>query len=241
MIYTISVLRKERGAKETYWESFLFESETGHDTVASALRALNAREPLTNATGTPVRKIEWECSCLQKRCGACAMLVNGRPRLACDARLSEFSDGSVELKPLKKFPTVSDLTVDRSILFENLKTLRLWLRTDSELTDRDRELAYASSECIQCGCCLEICPNFYAGGRFCGMATVPITTRLLVEMPTKEAKEIAKRYVKHTFEGCGKSLACRDVCPRKIDTEKLMVNANALALWKRKRRKNDHQ
>lgn len=236
MIYTISVLRKERGAKETYRESFLFESETDHDTVASALRALNAREPLTNAIGAPVRRIEWECSCLQKRCGACAMLINGRPRLACDAKLSEFPDKTVRLEPLKKFPTVSDLTVDRSILFENLKTLRLWLRTDSELTDRDRELAYASSECIQCGCCLEICPNFYPGGRFFGMSTVPITTRLLAETPVQDAKEIAQLYAKHTFEGCGKSLACKNVCPRKIDTEHLMVNANAFALWKRKRR-----
>ncbi len=241
MTYTISVLRKERGSEETYRESFLYEAETEHDTVASALRALNARERLVNADGIPARKIEWECSCLQKKCGACAMLVNGRPRLACDARLSELPSLTVKLEPLKKFPTVCDLVADRSILFENLKTLRLWLRKDAELADRDRELAYASSECIQCGCCLEICPNFYAGGSFSGMASVPVTTRLLAELPTEEAKEIAKLYAVHTFEGCGKSLACKDVCPRKIDTENLMVNANAFALWKRKRRrKNDN-
>ena len=239
--YTIFILRRERGARQACWERFVYGSETDHDTVASALRGLNDREPLTNAAGAPVRRIEWECSCLQKRCGACAMLINGRPRLACDARLSEFSEGEIWLEPLKKFPPVCDLVVDRSILFENLKRMRLWLRTDAELADGDQELAYAASGCIQCGCCLEVCPNFYPGGSFFGMAAVPIATRLLTEMPTKEARELARLYAAHAFEGCGKSFACKNICPRGIDTEELMVNANALALWKRKRRKHDTQ
>ena len=60
-----------------------------------------------------------------------------------------------------------------------------------------------------------------AGGSFCGMSTVPITTRLLTETEPKDRKELARLYEKHTFAGCGKSLACRDVCPRGIDTERL--------------------
>ena len=235
MSYTISVLRRDRGAKDSYWQSFSYSPLSENDTVATALSRLNEREPLTDETGAAARKIEWECSCLQKKCGACAMVIGGRPQLACDARLSAFQSGLVKIQPLRKFPVVCDLVVDRSILFENLKTLQLWLRSDAELSGRDQELAYEASECIQCGCCLEICPNFYAGGSFFGMATVPITTRLLTEMTPKEYRVLAKLYAAHTFAGCGKSLACKDICPKKIDTEKLMVNANALALWKRKK------
>ena len=240
MNYTISVLRRERNAQDSFWQSFSYSPMTENDTVATALSRLNTAEPLRDERGEEARKIEWECSCLQKKCGACAMVINGRPRLACEARLEELKSDVIRVEPLRKFPVVCDLVVDRSILFENLKTLRLWLDSDARLADRDRELAYEASECIQCGCCLEICPNFYPGGKFFGMATVPITTRLLTEMEPGEYRQLARLYGAHTFEGCVKSLACMDICPKKIDTEKLMVNANVLAIWKRKRRvRND--
>ena len=236
MKYTISVLRRERDAKTSAWQDFSYDSLTESDTVATALTHLNACQTLRDVNGAAARAIEWECSCLQKKCGACAMVINGRPRLACDAKLAELGGAQIRVEPLRKFPVVCDLVVDRSILFENLKTLKLWLQADADLADRDQSLAYEASECIQCGCCLEICPNFYVGGTFFGMATVPITTRLLTEMPTDVCRELVKSYARHTFEGCGKSLSCLDVCPKKIDTENLMVNANALAVWKRKRR-----
>ena len=161
------------------------------------------------------------------------MVINGRPRLACDARISELGT-KITVEPLRKFPVVRDLIVDRSILMENLRKMKLWLREEAELPDGYRELAYEASGCIQCGCCLEICPNFYPGGEFCGMASVPVTTRLLTEMSVSSRKEIMREYSKHVFAGCGKSLSCRDVCPRHIDTEKLLVNSNAMALWRRR-------
>ncbi|MBO6047281.1 MAG: hypothetical protein J6P61_05945 [Erysipelotrichaceae bacterium] len=69
------------------------------------------------------------------------------------------------------------------------------------------------------------------------MATVPLTTRLLIEMSPQEAKKVVKEYSSHVFAGCGKSLSCRNVCPRKIDTENLLVNANRLAIWRRRRKR----
>ena len=35
------------------------------------------------------------------------------------------------------------------------------------------------------------------------------------------------------FEGCGKSLACQDICPAGIPVEELMSRSNAAAVWKR--------
>lgn len=232
----LNILRRDPGAEESYWQRFRVETQTDNDTVASALTALNAREDLRDAEGRSARSIQWESSCLQKKCGACAMVINGRPRLACEACLAEFPGGTVTVEPLRKFPVVCDLMVDRSILFENLKTLGLWLREDSDLPEEMHDLAYEGSECIQCGCCLEICPNFYAGGEFFGMSTVPVTMRMLSEMSRSGAREIASEYSKHTFAGCGKSLACKDICPKGIDTERLLVNANAIAVWKRKKK-----
>lgn len=235
MKYTVNILRRDRGSTESYLSTFEYSSDNGADTVASVLTQLDSREQLTDISGSPARKIEWECSCLQKKCGACAMVINGRPRLACDAVLQALGE-TITIEPLRKFPVICDLVVDRSILYENLRTMRLWLRSDADIPESLRELNYASSECIQCGCCLEICPNFAVGGRFFGMSTVPLTMRLLTENDLSECRETAKLYAKHTFAGCGKSLACRNVCPKGIDTEELLVNANAAAVWKRRKR-----
>ena len=235
MTYTLSILRHERGREHGFWQDFTYEPASSGDTVATALTAINARSPLLDASGNPARPVTWECSCLQKKCGACAMVIGGRPQLACNARLSGQKGSTIRVEPLRKFPVVEDLMVDRTILYENLKTIGLWLREDADLVDRDRALAYEASGCIQCGCCLEVCPNFYAGGSFYGMAAVPVTTRLLTEMDRKACHDMICQYAKHFYAGCGKSLACRDVCPRGIDTEKMLVNANALAIWKKKR------
>ena len=232
--YALTVSRKSRGECEPYTQTFEYILSSESDTVATALRDINGREAITDIGGAKADPIEWECSCLQKKCGACAMIINGRPSLACDVKIASLGTDEIRLEPLRKFPVVADLIVDRSILFENLKTLNAWLSQDADLPERHRSLAYEASECIQCACCLEICPNFYAGGSFFGMSAGTVSTRLLSETDRGLRKELAKAYTKHIFEGCGKSLACKDICPRHIDTEKLLVNSNAMAIWKRR-------
>ena len=70
-------------------------------------------EEILDIDGIPVGEIAWECSCLQKKCGACAMRINGVPRLACDTKIGDLKSKTVTLEPLKKFPVVRDLIVDR--------------------------------------------------------------------------------------------------------------------------------
>ena len=221
------ILRRESSESKPYWQEFSFETENQNMTVATALTELN--QTLEN----PVR---WECSCLQKKCGACAMRINQKPRLACDAVLTEFSkSGKIILEPLKKFPVIADLIIDRSILFENLKTLKLWFEEDAKT--HGSEIAYEASRCLQCGCCLEICPNFSTESKFFGMSAAVPVSRLFTNLPDVQKKELFQAYRKQIYEGCGKSLACRNVCPAGIEIEKLLVNSNAVAIWKRKPKK----
>ena len=159
------------------------------------------------------------------------MVINGRPRPACDARLSDYGK-TIRLEPLKKFPVIADLVVDRQVLYDNLKTLQLWLREEANAGQQMAELAYDASRCLQCGCCLEVCPNFFSGGTFVGMAGGVPMTRLLSQLSAAQSKEAATLYSKHIYEGCGKSLACRNICPAKIDLDRMLVNANRMAVWK---------
>lgn len=232
----IEILRRASGEEKARWQRFSYEPASEAETVATALTRLNEREPLRDEEGLEVPPIRWDCSCLQKKCGACAMVVNGRPRLACEALLTDYPKG-LRLEPLRKFPVVAELVVDRSVLFENLEKLRLWLEAEPVGTDATVETAYEASRCLQCGCCLEVCPNFAPGGPFAGMAAAVPMTRLLVQLPSSERKELAALYRGHIYEGCGKSLACRDICPAGIDIEAMLVSSNAIAVWKRLNRR----
>lgn len=245
------ILRTTKEETIPYMQSFLLDVCDENATVATALTAINENTgALTDLNGRPVSRITWECSCLQKKCGACAMVINGRPQLACAVRLRDLKKGKrmaagskngegireVTLKPLSKFPVVEDLMVDRSILRENLKQMEAWFADGTIGEPADQEMAYEASRCLQCGCCLEVCPNFYAKGDFGGMAAFVPVARLLSEMKEEERGKLGAAYRKHIYEGCGKSLACRNVCPAGIDIDGLLVNSNAMSIWKRKLR-----
>ena len=219
---TIDVLRRKNAAEKPRWENWSYEPQDRSETAATALTRLN------EALDDPIR---WECSCLQKKCGACAMVINGVPKLACNAFLRDYK--KLRLEPLRKFPVVADLIVDRGVMRENLQALRLWFEGEAQVSGRNVELAYETSRCLQCGCCLEVCPNFSADGLFTGMAGGVPMARLLAGMPEGQRKEAARLYRERVFEGCGKSLSCRNICPAGLDIDELLVNSNAAAVWKR--------
>ncbi len=232
----LEILRQKSADSEPYISCFDYEYTDPDTTVATALRELNKREYLTDTNGERAEKISWECSCLQKKCGACAMRINSVPRLACDVKLTEAKNGVIRLEPLKKFPVVRDLTVDRKIIFDDLKALEVWFEENAEPNEKRAETVHNASRCLQCGCCLEVCPNFLPGAGFKGMSACVSLSAVIAEMSVSEQKRVYKNYSKYFYAGCGKSLSCRDICPAGIDTEELMVNSNAAAVWKRKRK-----
>lgn len=231
----LDILRRENSESKPYTQSIIFETKDITATVATALTEINNNPETKDTNGSRVKPIRWECSCLQKKCGACAMVINSKPRLACDAQLKDYSkNGSITIEPLRKFPVVADLIVDRSIMRENLKAMKVWFNSQTKADETVSDITYETSRCLQCGCCLEVCPNFYVGSEFLGMAAAVPAARIISAVPEEQKKEITSEYKKHIYSGCGKSLACRDVCPVGIDIDKLLVRSNAAAVWGRK-------
>ena len=79
----------------------------------------------------------------------------------------------------------------------------------------------------------EIAKRVDPNGVFVGIAAMAPLSRLIAELPQEKRQEIYKTYRQRFFEGCGKSLACRNICPAGIDVDALLVNSNAIAVWKR--------
>lgn len=213
----LHIKRQESPDSESYYEDFIYEYSDITATVATALGTL---------------PVEWEHSCLQKKCGACAMVINGRPCLACDTKLEDLKGENITIEPLNKFPVIRDLYVDRQSMMDKLKELSVWLDGKAQKKEEDR--VYNASKCIMCGLCLEVCPNFYVGGDFGGMSAMAPMSRVIATADEKQKMKLYADYQKGIYEGCGKSLACRNICPAGVDIENLMVRNNASRLWNRR-------
>lgn len=229
----LKIKRKKDADSPAFFQTFIYEGDL-NVSVAFVLEQLNSCESLLDKDGNTADRIVWECSCMQKKCGACAMLINGLPRLACTAFLSELigKHRTIVLEPLSKFPIIADLKVDRSILFENMKRMKLWLEEDIYRSLWEREDQYQSARCLMCGCCLEVCPNFRPEAEFAGALSMIAAYKLMDQSNYGEHRsEILKKYRQYYFEGCGKSLSCQKNCPIGLPIEDLLVKSNAIAIW----------
>lgn len=233
MTWTIRIKRQKNPDARASWQMFEYEGKEAIS-IATLLHELNARNPLTDMSGNICEPVAWECSCMMRKCGACAMRINGLPRLACSAFLNEYKKSVITLEPLSRFPIVRDLIVDRTVIFEYLKKTEMWLKSEAYMLGYTGELRYQSARCLMCGCCLEICPNFSADRDYAG-AVIPINAyRFLDEEQDPSHKQnLSAAYKKLYYEGCGKSFACQNICPIGIPIEELTVRSNAAAIWKK--------
>ena len=213
----VEIKRQKSSSDAPYYQTIKYQAASIEENIATVLRNLNAAPDLRDTEGKEVGEIH-----------------NGIPRLACDTKLKDCRENLLlRLEPLKKFPVVRDLIVDRSIMMKNLRDIGNWLEKEAKLTEKGEELAYDASRCLQCGCCLEVCPNFVAGGKFYGAAAFVPASRVLSELPKARKYQLVKKYKKRIYGGCGKSLACHDICPVGIDVESKLVNSVAVAVWRK--------
>ena len=212
----VRVLRQESPVSKPYWQEFSYEKK-GNETVAGVLTELNYKDDLVDANGTPAPRIQWEHSCLQGMCGGCAMVINHRPSLACETFLKDLRGDTLILEPLRKFPTIADLVVDRKIIQENLKKANAYIESFTGADNREFDQMYAAAKCLKCGLCMEVCPNYKAGKNFYGAAFANDCYLIAKRSETRE-KEIRDTFRDSFEKGCSKSLSCVNVCPMHIPT-----------------------
>ncbi|WP_059172119.1 succinate dehydrogenase iron-sulfur subunit [Bacillus sp. FJAT-27445] len=201
--------------------------------IISALMEVQKR-PVT-AQGKSTSPVYWESVCLEEVCGACSMVINGKPRQACSTLIDQL-DQPIRIAPLGTFTVVRDLAVDRSRMFNALKKVKAWIPIDGthdlgagpRMPERTRQWAYELSKCMTCGCCLEACPNVNDKSTFMGPAPLS-QVRLFNAHPTG-AMHKEERLEAIMEDGgitmCGNSQNCVEVCPKGIPLTTSLAHLN---------------
>jgi succinate dehydrogenase / fumarate reductase, iron-sulfur subunit len=218
----IKIKRQNTPNSKPYWEEFELPYKPGRN-VTSTLMEI-AANPVTR-DGKKTTPITYDSNCLEEVCGSCAMLVNGRARMACSALLDNLEQ-PIRLEPFSKFPVVRDLATDRSVIFENLKAVKAWVPVDGSydlgpgprVSPEEQEQMYPLSRCISCCCCMEACPQFSEDTGFVGAATIS-QVRLFNAHPTGQVlkrERLTALMGDGGIQECGYAQNCVEVCPKDI-------------------------
>ena len=178
-----------------------------------------------DVTGKQTTPVTYDSNCLEEICGSCAMLINGKARMACSALVDKLEQ-PIRLAPLSKFPVVRDLAVDRSVLFENLKKVKAWVPIDGtydlgagpKQAPQIQEQRYPLSNCISCTICMEVCPQFNDVTNFVGAATIAQTKLFNIDPSGSVLKEERLRAMAGDggIQECSFAQNCVQACPKEL-------------------------
>lgn len=218
----LAVLRQANPSAPSVWEAFAVERRPSMNVIFALMQI--QRNPVT-ADGRPTTPVFWESNCLEEVCGSCSMVINGKARQACSALVDSLAE-PIRLEPMRSFPVVRDLAVDRSRMFEALQRVRAWVPIDGthdlgpgpRQSAAEQERRYHLSRCMTCGVCLEACPNFTRGGGFVGAFAIN-QVRLFNSHPTgalTRASWLDALLGDGGIRECDNAQNCVESCPKEI-------------------------
>ena len=160
-------------------------------------------------------------------CGACAMVINGRPGLACQTKTKDLPE-TITLLPLPVFKLIGDLSVDTGIWFREMyQKTESWIHTTKEFDsarEEERmdnavaEEIYELERCIECGCCISACGTARLRDDFMGAAALNRIARFVIDPRDQRTDNQYFDIIGNDYGifGCMGLLACEDVCPKKL-------------------------
>jgi fumarate reductase iron-sulfur subunit len=182
---------------------------------------------LTEIRATQDPSLQFDFVCRAGICGSCAMLIDGRPGLACRT-LTKNLGTEITLAPLPVFELIADLSVNTGKWMRGMsERLETWVHGDDGIDLRrlearmEPELAeqiYELERCIECGCCVGACGTARMREDFVGAVGLNKIARFRLD--PRDQRSDADLYELIGDDsgvfGCMSLLACHDVCPKKL-------------------------
>lgn len=174
--------------------------------------------------------LKFDFVCRAGICGSCAMLVNGKPTLACRT-LTQKLDTDISLAPLPMFELIGDLSVFTGKWMRGLnERLETWIHEEEGKAevDPDRmeermepavaEDIYETDRCVECGCCVAGCGTILMRENFVGAVGLNKVARYKID--PRDKRDNADYYDLIGDEdgifGCMSLMGCEDVCPKDL-------------------------
>jgi succinate dehydrogenase / fumarate reductase iron-sulfur subunit len=177
--------------------------------------------------------IAFDHDCREGICGACGMVINGRPHgprertTTCQLHMRSFKNGDVLwLEPWRSaaFPVLKDLVVDRSA-FDRITAAGGFISApiggapDANalpVRKESADLAMDAAACIGCGACVAACPN--ASAMLFTAAKVSHLGLLPQGQPERmeRALKMVARMDVEGFGSCTNHNECEAACPKGI-------------------------
>ena len=184
-------------------------------------------------------ELAWRSSCRMGVCGSCGMLINGKPRLACNTQIAELESRTVVVAPLPNFDIVRDLVPELAPMFDNHTALMPYvIREDVQEREHPTNEFFQSPHelesylqftyCIKCGCCMAACPTFATDALYSG--PMPLGQAHRYNTDSRDGGFAARKTVLAGEAGpwrCHYAGECSRVCPKGVDP------AKAIQLMKR--------
>jgi fumarate reductase iron-sulfur subunit len=172
--------------------------------------------------------LQFDFVCRAGICGSCAMVINGRPDLACRT-LTKNVGPDITLAPLPFFELIGDLSVETGKWMRGMsERLETWVHMTREKLDLTRieqpmdpdlaEKLYGLDRCIECGCCVAACGTARMREDFVGAVGINKIARFGLDPRDKRTDADYYELIGDDAGvfGCMSLLACHDVCPKEL-------------------------
>lgn len=195
---------------------------------------------LTEIRERQAPSLQFDFVCRAGICGSCAMMINGRPGLACRT-LTRDLPPLITLAPLPVFELIADLSVDTGKWMRAMsEALKTWVHMKQQEIDLSRieermepdtaEAIYLLDRCIECGCCVAGCGTARMRPDFIGAVGINRLARFRLDPRDDRQDEDFYELIGDDSGvfGCMSLLGCHDVCPKNLPL------ATQLAFMRRK-------
>ncbi len=224
------------GDGNTRYDTFELEPRPGMTVLGALFHVQDRLDPT----------ISFRYSCRGAVCGACAMMINKFPSLACRTQLGALLEGmerpklkpypameggetwdhgsEILVEPLPHLPVIKDLVVDMKRFFEVYKAVEPVFIPEDKAPEKERSMEPAKvreledyTNCILCAACFGACPVESGKPDFWGPAALAKLYRF-AEDP-REGKEEYRLKLADIPEGwyaCKFHANCKIVCPKGV-------------------------
>jgi succinate dehydrogenase / fumarate reductase iron-sulfur subunit len=227
MNLTLKIWRQKDKNSKGQMVTYPVKDISEHMSFLEMLDVLN--EDLTKKGEEP---IAFDHDCREGICGACSLVINGRPHgphqtTTCQLHMRSFKDGdTIYIEPWRAaaFPVIKDLVVDRSA-FDRIQQAGGYISVNTGSAPDANEIpigkeiadeAFNSATCIGCGACVAACKNASA----MLFVSAKVSQFALLPQGQAERKRRAEAMVAQMdaegFGACTNTGACAAECPKEI-------------------------